>query len=99
MRAVDILERAKTAARDHLAYARFVQESEVLHDNGDQDEQQKSAYSACWFELEIVNALALSEWESAGNPSDWAAAWNERYKRDAEELIANLCEILRQKKQ
>jgi hypothetical protein len=97
MRAVDILERAQGATRDHLEYARFVRESEELHDEDVQDEQ-RSAYSACWFELEIVNALALSEWESAGKPSDWAATWNERYKRDAEELIANLCDILRQKK-
>jgi hypothetical protein len=99
MRAVEILERAQTAARDHREFARFVQESEILHDDGVQDEQRQSAYSACWFELEIVNALALSEWESAGKPSDWAMAWNERYKRDAEELIANLCEILLQKRQ
>lgn len=61
MRTGDVLERAQTAARDHLEYARFVQETETLHDDDVRDEQWQSAYSACWFELEIVNALALSE--------------------------------------
>ncbi|MFC0691124.1 hypothetical protein [Paraburkholderia humisilvae] len=95
MKAEDVVERARTAAKDHLEYARFVQDAETLHD-ALQDEKRRSAYHACWFELEIVNALALDEWESDGKPSDWAATWNERYKRDAEELIANLCAVLLQ---
>jgi hypothetical protein len=96
MKAEDVVERARTAARDHLDYALFVRDSEVFQDDAVQDEKRESAYRACWFELEIVNALALDEWEFDGKPNDWAATWNERYKRDAEELIFNLCAILRQ---
>ncbi|MEN8513229.1 hypothetical protein [Burkholderia sp. RS02] len=96
MNAEDLVERAQTAAKDHLKYARFVQDAEIFQADAVQDEKWKSAYRACWFELEIVNALALDDWESSGKPDDWSATWNERYKKDAEELIANLCAILLQ---
>lgn len=96
MKAEDVVKRAQTASKDHLEYARFVQDAEILQDGAVQDEERKSAYHAFWFELEIVNALALDEWESAGKPDDWSATWSERYKKDAEELIANLCAILLQ---
>src|SRR5690349_10264201 len=97
MKASEILVRARSAAETHLEYARFVHDVEVLHDDADAvtDEKRTAAYQACWFELEIVNALALDEWESAGKPSDWASEWDGRYKKDAEELIGNLCAILR----
>ncbi|MEM5370066.1 hypothetical protein V4C53_29065 [Paraburkholderia azotifigens] len=98
MKVAGVLEQAKLAAEDHFKYARFVQNAEMLNDDTDAipDGEQLSAYQACWFELEIVNALALDEWESDGRPADWATTWTERYKKDAEDLITNLCAILRQ---
>jgi hypothetical protein len=69
-----------------------------LQDDVIQNADWKAAYHACWFELEVVNALALDEWESVGKPDDWSATWGRRYEKDAKELIVNLCVILLQSK-
>ncbi|MEM5342433.1 hypothetical protein [Paraburkholderia azotifigens] len=96
MKTAKILALAETAVDDHFKYARFVKESE--HHQGDvspfANEESMAAYQACWFELEIVNALALDEWESEGRPDTWLDSWNERYKQDAKELVGKLCSLL-----
>ena len=95
----NILAKAKTATENHLVYAQFVCDTEVLCVDADAipDEEQLSIYQTYWFELEKVNALALDEWESTGKPADWVAAWKERYKEEVEELVARLCMFLRQR--
>jgi hypothetical protein len=98
MKAANILALAETAADDHFKYARFVNEAELLQGEIDPfaDDEKIAAYQACWFELEIVNALALDEWESEGKPDSWLDSWNERYKQDAKELVGKLCSLLSQ---
>ena len=41
--------------------------------------------SSLWGELEIVNAVALDEWDRDGSPSNWSK-WQEKYQKEAIEL-------------
>ena len=95
----DMLLKAKTATKNHLIYAQFVQDMEVLCDdtNAILGDERLSTYQTYWLELETVNALALDEWESAGKPADWVKVWNEHYRKDAGKLVARLCLLLRQR--
>lgn len=101
MDVTELLELAKSAADDHIKYACFIKESEVLQGSASifANEEKQAEYQTCWFELEIVNALALDGWESEGKPTNWLDTWNERYKDDAKELIAKLCSLLSQSTQ
>jgi len=42
------------------------------------------------FGMEIVNALALAEWEEQGSPLDWHERWCEGYQADAQALLSEL---------
>ncbi|HZZ06288.1 hypothetical protein [Paraburkholderia sp.] len=97
MNVAKILAQAESAADDHFQYAHFVNASELPQTDSVAfpTDGQRSAYEQCWFELEIVNALALDEWESDGKPAVWLEPWNQRYKNDAKELIGKLSALLR----
>ncbi|PZL91951.1 hypothetical protein CKF43_16430 [Pantoea graminicola] len=88
----DIREYALSSLNDVVSFARFVNYAEDLPQLNDlfEDEHDKDNYQQIWFELEIVNALALSEWEIEGRPTDWQTRWISDYKQDATELIGKL---------
>jgi hypothetical protein len=93
----NILSQAEGASENQISFARFVAATELSHAQDGfrfESPEKQNAYEACWFELEIVNGLALSEWESDGKPTNWGDAWTRQYKKDAEELIASLRAIL-----
>lgn len=82
-------ELSERASDDLFAWSSFVARTEFLW----QDETLVSdaeAWQSLWFELEIVNGLALAEWEEQGRPADWSAVWCENYQQDARELVAEL---------
>lgn len=62
--------------KDIYSFNEFVNESEL-----------KYGYLDTWLDLEILNALALDEWEVSGKP----IIWNEwcKYQPKAEELLIN----------
>ncbi|MBD8162200.1 hypothetical protein [Erwinia persicina] len=84
-----LIELAERASEDLFAWASFVAHTEFLWQDSalvtDAD-----AWQSLWFELEIVNGLALAEWEEQGRPADWSASWRENYQQDARELAAEL---------
>lgn len=51
-------------------------------------------WQAIWFEMEIVNALALAEWEEQGSPDDWLQQWREEYQSDAQALVSRLLRLV-----
>ncbi|MNE84467.1 hypothetical protein D3C80_1813790 [compost metagenome] len=51
-------------------------------------------WQAIWFEMEIVNALALAEWEEQGSPSDWLYRWSTGYQADAQALVSQLRRLI-----
>ena len=47
-----------------------------------------------WFDMEIVNALALDEWQNAGQPENWQSEWNSNFLPDVKSLIFSFNEAL-----
>ena len=74
------------AADNVLAFADFTKWAEHLFkDSADQVALQ--VYQNAWFELEVVNAVALDQWEMDGRPGIWDVKWKERFLKDAEETV------------
>lgn len=83
------------ASEDVFAWAAFVAQTEFLW----QDEasvQDAVAWQRIWLELEILNGLALAQWEDEGKPINWSCRWNTEYRLEAaalaNELLALLCD-------
>ncbi|GFM88851.1 hypothetical protein PSCICO_42500 [Pseudomonas cichorii] len=84
-----LIEQAKQASETLFAWASFVAHTEFLWQDSTLVTDAE-AWQSLWFELEILNGLALAEWEEQGRPADWSATWRETYQQDARELAAEL---------
>lgn len=80
---------ALKATADVVAFARFVAKTEFLFDNAS-DADALVQYRAAWFDAEILNALALERWDSAGRPADWGAVWRADFAHHAAQTVAAL---------
>ncbi|MCS3507371.1 hypothetical protein [Achromobacter sp. JUb104] len=96
MQRSDFIELARWAAGDLKRFSYFVQlaenygiHSDLLTVNVDAEKYEK-----IWFEMEIVNAVALSEWEIDGKPDEWGGRWVSEFQRDAVEVTENLIDFL-----
>ena len=84
-----LVELGGRASQGLFAWCEFVAHTEFLW----QDTRLVAdavAWQRQWFELEIVNGLALAEWEEAGRPQQWTTRWREAYQQEAAELVAGL---------
>lgn len=81
------------AAQDIYAWSAFVAATEFLWQDAALV-KDRDAWQALWFELEIVNALALAEWDEQGRPGDWSVRWGKDYQQDAAELAGRLLALL-----
>ncbi|BBB62225.1 hypothetical protein UNDKW_3952 [Undibacterium sp. KW1] len=90
------LRDAELATANHTAFAKFVWESEkhCANNVSGEVEDLQTQYRRIWMELEIVNALALDDWESKGKPQNWLPEWDRKYKNQALEIVAELRAIL-----
>lgn len=88
---------ALSSLNDVTDFAKFVNYAEDLAHLNElfEDEHNRDNYQRIWFELEIINALALSEWENEGRPADWKTRWESDYKQDASELLSELLRSLK----
>ncbi|WNN44887.1 hypothetical protein [Winslowiella toletana] len=93
----DICEYALNSLNDVVSFARFVSYAEDLPRLNElfENEHNRDNYQKIWFELEIINALALSEWENEGRPADWQTRWESEYKHDASGLMDELLNTLK----
>ncbi|CAM3409014.1 hypothetical protein L6393_004883 [Escherichia coli] len=91
-----ICEYAQNSLNDVASFAKFVSYAEEFVQSNElfKNEESKESYQQIWFELEIINALALSEWESAGRPENWQTRWELAYKQDASHVMAELLNTL-----
>lgn len=91
-----ICEYAQNSLNDVASFAKFVSYAEEFVQSNElfKNEESKESYQQIWFELEIINALALSEWESAGRPENWQTCWELAYKQDASHVMAELLNTL-----
>ncbi|WP_455925928.1 hypothetical protein [Pseudomonas putida] len=84
---------SERASEDLFAWAAFVAQTEFLwQDTG--LVQDAAAWQRLWFELEIINGLALAQWEDQGKPGDWSPIWNTEYRQEAAALAAELGAML-----
>lgn len=89
------LARGERTSQDLFAWSAFVAQTEFLW----QDTalvKDAVAWQRLWFELEIINGLALAQWDDQGRPDDWSCDWNSDYRQEAAalatELVAMLCD-------
>jgi hypothetical protein len=92
-----ICKYAHSSLDDFASFARFVSYAENLDQVKElfKDENSREDYQHIWFELEIINASALSDWEDEGRPVDWKSRWQSNYKLVASELIDELLNTLK----
>ena len=86
MKQVDFEALAAHATDSVFAFADFTKQTEHLFADSS-DEMALQAYRRVWFELEIVNAAALDEWETDGRPGSWDSKWKELFLKDADETV------------
>lgn len=81
------------ASEDLFSWAHFVAYTELLWQDralvADTD-----AWQSLWFELEIVNGLALAEWDEQGRPVHGLASWRENYQQEARSLATELLALI-----
>ena len=75
--------RFEKIVKDIFSFTEFVSEAENEIPN------QSSRYYDCWWELEVLNASALEDWERSGKPLDWKK-WKDQYQSEAFELVKKL---------
>lgn len=80
---------ALKATKDVFAFANFAQQSENLF-GGSPDAEALSRYQSAWFEVEIVNAVALADWEADGRPVSWDDKWRKLYQSSAADAVTVL---------
>jgi len=92
----DLADEARLATADHFLFARFVKHAKQVGDIKRilLEEDTASRYAAAWFQLEIVNALALGAWEDNGKPEIWLNEWRESYQQDAEEVVSEFLAVV-----
>lgn len=87
------LRLGERASEDLFAWSAFVAQTEFLwQDTG--LVKDAAAWQRLWFELEIINGLALAQWEEQGRPDDWSGNWNEGYRQEAAALAAELVAMI-----
>jgi hypothetical protein len=87
-------QQALAALDSVFAFADFTKRSESFFDEASDDSGFVRQYKIAWFELEIINSVALEDWESDGRPRSWNEKWNEKYKREAADAIRLLLEAV-----
>jgi hypothetical protein len=90
----DFRKEALSAIDSLLTFSSFVARSEFLFDDSDLSDRLITNYRRAWLETEIVNAIALDEWETDGKPSDWGVKWDQKYKDDALMVVQGLLKTL-----
>lgn len=67
-------------------FASFVANTEFIYENMPfPSKEVEEEYGRIWWEMELVNADILCEWEKQGYPKNWDD-WS-KYKQDVEEVV------------
>lgn len=84
---------AQEAPQALMSWSRLVAQTEFAWQNSNLVSDAEG-WKTLWFEMEIVNGLALVEWEEEGSPQDWSHRWREGYEQDARGLIDQRLQLL-----
>lgn len=92
-----LLKCVDSADKNHIEFSKFVRDAEAFCQNEKREgtaDVNLARYREIWFDLEIINALALDHWESSGMAENWISQWDDRYKHDVQVVIAELRVLL-----
>lgn len=89
----ELISLARGAHKDLKSWSSFVAVTEFVWQNTTLV-SDAARWESIWFEMEIVNALALAEWEEQGSPLDWHERWCEGYQADAQALLSELTRLI-----
>jgi len=89
----ELISLARGAPEDLKSWSSFVAVTEFVWQNTTLV-SDAAKWESIWFEMEIVNALALAEWEEHGSPLDWQRRWREGYQADAQALLSELTRLI-----
>ena len=85
----DFYNLADSASENIYAFADFVKRTnEMFFDR--QNNDLILSYREAWLNLEVVNAVALSQWEADGRPKIWDEQWRHEIKNEAIQAIDRL---------
>nr|WP_199067156.1 hypothetical protein [Chromobacterium sp. ASV5] len=87
---------ASNSFENMLSFARFVQLAETFCGTANPfiSKDNTAQYDEVWFEMEIINALALSAWEDAGKPEHGCEAWDFEYQANAKKLVGCMLKLI-----
>lgn len=91
------LERIKSASETMYKYSQWVNDMEFFPEENGMlftDHMQIERYKEIWFALEIINACALSEWEESEKNKEFDVIWQEKYKKEATNLLCEMEKLL-----
>jgi len=92
-----IKQKAEECCNSLYKYAAFISDMEFFADQYPEffgSNELYSKYHHIWFELEILNACVLNDWEENGKPNNFDDIWNTKYRTDAVELIHEFTDFL-----
>lgn len=92
---LEFVQESSTATETHYHYAEFVKNVENIYENF-KDKfplEIQEQLNILIFDMEVINGLALCDWDLASRPTDWND-WNTDYKEDADDLKKQLVGIL-----
>jgi len=85
----ELIALARGAPEDLKSWSSFVAVTEFVWQNTTLV-SDAARWESIWFEMEIVNALALAGGGEQGSPLDWRERWCEAYLADAQALLSEL---------
>ena len=92
---LEFVQNYSRATETHYHYAEFTKNVETIY-NGSHDNfsiEMQEQLSTLIFDMEVINGLALCDWDLANRPTEWND-WNNDYKEDADDLRKQLVDIL-----
>lgn len=83
------------ATESQYYYAEFSNRLELIYqlNRNDLHPEMTSQLDPLIFDIEVINALSLTDWDLAGRPINWSD-WSAEYKNDADNLVSQLKNIL-----
>lgn len=90
----EVIIRAQESPNTYSSFAAFVRFVEQAGPISGENFNAET-YERAWFQLEILNALALDAWETDGKPADWTENWYANYRTDAVELITEFLNVIK----
>lgn len=92
---LNFLNTHSLATESQYHYAEFSHQLELIYmqNKNDLPSEMASQLDSLIFDVEVINALSLTDWDLAGKPHNWGD-WNAEYKNDADNLVSQLRNIL-----